>query len=591
MRGVLSTSLLGVSGFLLLSITPPTSFSPETLAQLDPSRPTQSLCGARNSGAALAHALFSAAAVAAPASVAAPPIPLYPSLAGHRFPITVANARARAYLSQGLLLTYGFNHAGAVRSFRLAQRLDPTCALCFWGEALALGPNINAPMEDRDRGSALAALDRALALRNRTSSLEQALIEAMARRYHRDSKADRAALDGSYADAMTAVSARFPTNDDVAVLAAEAIMDTTPWNYWEADRKTPVGRSATAVRLVETVLARTPHHIQAAHLYIHLMENSADPRRAEAIADRLAIVSPQSAGHLIHMPGHIYERTGRYADSIRVNIAAARSDERFIRDTGDRSLVRYGYYPHNIHFIVTSAQMAGDMETALREARRLRAVLDPATSARIAWIQAIDAAPYFAMAQFAEPAVILAMPPPDPRLLYAVGMRFYARAVAEARLKNRMGVARELDALSALRSSSDFADMVAQGVPVPDLLRLADQVARGRLAAAEGRYDDAARLYRAAIAIENQIPYQEPAYWYYPVRQSLGAALYLAQRYDEASDAFRGALIQTPQNGWVLFGLTRSEQAQGHDLEAAAARLAFQRSWRGNPQWLRMERL
>ena len=389
---------------------------------------------------------------------------------------------------------------------------------------------------------------------------------------------------------MLVAARRFPDNDDVAVLAAEAAMDTTPWNYWEADQRTPIGRIGEAIRLIETVLDRSPAHPQAAHLYIHLME-AADPARAEAAADRMTASRPASAGHLVHMPGHIYVRRGRYADSIRLNVAAARADEAFIRDTNDESLVRYGYYPHNIHFIVASAQMAGDMDTALREARRLRTVLDPATSARIAWVQVIDAAPYQALAQFAAPRAVLAAPAPDARLPYAAAMRHYARAVAYAQLRDQRGFDHELAALNALKTSPAFADMVAQGVPAPDLLALAEAVAHGRMAMARGRPAQAAEHYRRAADLEAALPYMEPAFWYYPVHQSLGAALYQAGRPDLAADAFRLALAQTPNNGWALYGLARAEVAQGRAAEAAAADQALRTAWLGDARWLRMDRL
>ncbi|MBO9375445.1 hypothetical protein GG804_01565 [Sphingomonas histidinilytica] len=575
-------------GFSLASFMPPPVFSAASLDALDPSRIAATLCG-RRAGSGLSQKLLIAAAIAAPASQALP-IPLYPDLAASPFPVSTRDPQARRYFSQGLLLSYGFNHAGAVRSFREAQRIDPDCAMCWWGEAMALGPNINAPMDDRDRDAALRAMDRAMALRGGASPMERALIEAIARRYSRDPQADRAALDVAYADAMLDAARRFPADDDVAVLAAEAAMDTTPWNYWEADKKTPVGRSGDAVRLIEGVLRRNPSQAQAAHLYIHLLEAS-DPERAEAAADRLAAPLVPSAAHLVHMPGHIYQLRGRHADSIRVNVAAARADEAFIRSAGDHGLVRYGYYPHNIHFIVTSAQMAGDMPLAMREARRLRTVLDPETSARMAWIQAIDAAPYFAMAQFAEPAAILALPAPDPRLSYAAAMRHYARGIAYAQRRNKAGFDGEMAAMARLGTSDGMKAMVDQGVPAPDLVRLAERVARGRFAAASGAYDEAIGFYREAAAIEATIPYQEPAYWYYPVRQSLGAALFLAGRHDAASDAFRAALAQTPNNGWALYGLARSEAAQGRKIEAAAARKAWSKAWLGDPRWLRMERL
>ncbi len=591
MHIALRMSMLAGTGLVLASFSPVLTFSPSALAMLDPTQQAISMCGGRGGNSALTQELLLAASVAGPVGQRSAAMPLYADLAAPRFPVTTSSAEARRFFDQGVMLNYGFNHAGAVRSFREAQRLDPGCALCWWGEAVALGPNINAPMDDRDRGTALAAIDRAQALRDNASPLEQGLIEAVSRRYSRDPRADRAALDGAYADAMVDVAHRFPQSDDAAVLAAEAVMDTSPWNYWQADKRTPVGRSGEAVRLIEAVLARNPANLQASHLYIHLMENSADPHKAEAAADRLARPLAPSAGHLVHMPGHIYERVGRYADSIRVNVAAARSDEAYIRSTNDKSLVRYGYYPHNIHFIVTSAQMAGDMPTAIREAGRLRAILDPETSARIAWIQAIDAAPYLAMAQFATPEAILAMPPADVRLPYAVAMRHYARAVAEAQRRNQAGFERELAALAALRNSGAFAAMIDQGVPVPALIALAEAVARGRFAFALGHYDEAAQAYREAIGHEAKIPYQEPSYWYYPVSQSLGAALYQARRYGEASQAFRDAIVQTPRNGWALYGLAQSEQAQGHVLEAAAARQALMREWMGDTSWLRMERL
>lgn len=589
MHGLFKAAAIIGAGFSLASFTPLQGFPATALDALDPSRLATMFCGARRAGSTLAHDLLIAAAIAAPASEGKT-IPLYPDLTTSPFPVSTRDTQARRYFSQGLLLTYGFNHAGAVRSFREAQRLDPNCAMCWWGEALALGPNINAPMDGRDQTAALGAMDRAMALRDKATPMERALIEAVARRYSRDPNTDRAALDANYAEAMLDVARRFPDDDDVALLVAEAAMDTSPWNYWETDKKTLVGRSGEAVRLVETVLRRHPAHVQANHLYIHLMEAS-DPRRAEAAADRLAAPLAPSAAHLVHMPGHIYQLRGRHADSIRVNIAAARADEAYIRSAGDHGLVRYGYYPHNIHFIVTSAQMAGDMRTAIREAQRLRTVLDPETSARLAWIQAIDAAPYLAIAQFADAKTILGMAAPDARLAYPAAMRHYARSIAYAQLRDRTGFDKEMAAMERLRTSDALKGLIDQGVPAADLVMLAERVARGRFASARGRHDEAIGFYRQAIEIEGRIPYQEPTYWYYPVKQSLGAALFQARRYSDASEAFRGAIAQTPNNGWALYGLSRSEAAQGHKLEAAAADKALSKVWLGDVRWLRMDRL
>ena len=518
------------------------------------------------------------------------PAPLYDGLGKVHFPITTANPQAQRYFDQGLGFAYGFNHAAAIAAFREAQRLDPSCAMCFWGEAFAHGPNINAPMNPAANARSLGLARYADWLARKATPEERALTGAMLRRYSPDAAGDRAALDAAYSDAMLAAARAFPGNDTIALIAAESAMDTRPWDYWTAEKK-PNPRIGEAVQLVEAVLARNPEHPQAAHLYIHLMENGPDPKLAEAAADRLATPLSPTAGHLVHMPAHIYYRVGRWKDSIRVNVDAARADEAYLKASGDEGLYRYGYYPHNVHFIVTSAQMAGDMRTAIREARRLRRLLDTDTSSKIAWIQAINAAPFFAAAQFETPAQILAMPEADTRLPYIVGIRHYARATAHALQRNRAGFEREIGQLARLRERGDFKAMTDQGVPAPHLLQLAETVARGRYALASGRYDEAIRFYREAAVQEEKIPYMEPPFWYYPVHQSLGAALFKAGKYAEAREAFTKALTQSPNNGWVLYGLAETNRATGLKAEAAAADTALRKAWAGDPRWLRMERL
>ncbi len=573
----------------LMSLSPVEQYSAAQLALLDPSARMASLCSGR-SGAGSMRAMLSAAAAVVQVTPPAA-MPLYDRLGKVDFRISTANALAQRYFNQGLGFAYGFNHAAAVASFRAAQQLDPSCAMCFWGEALAHGPNINAPLTPNANVAALAALARAQQLAAAATPPERALILALAKRYSDRPDANRAALDGTYADAMLTVARFYPADDDIALLAAESAMDTLPWDYWQPNKSAAKPRLGQAIRLVETVMARTPDHPQAPHLYIHLMENGPDPKRAEVAADRLAAGLARDAGHMVHMPAHIYYRLGRWKDSIRVNIDAARQDEAYIRASNDRGLVRYGYYPHNVHFIVTSAQMAGDLPTAIREARRLATIADADTATQVAWVQAIHAAPYFAALQYAPAADVLAMAPPDPRLAYVRAMRHYARAVAYGQQRNRRAFDRELAELERIGRSDELKPMVDQGVPAPDLIRLAGMVARGRFAAARGRHLQAAGHYRQAIAVEDRIPYMEPPYWYYPVRQSLGAALYRAGRYGEAQQAFLAALAKAPNNGWALYGLAQSEQALGHRAQAAAARLALARAWSGNPKWLRMEKL
>ena len=581
---------LALAATTLVGFTPIETYSVAELALIDPSLRMASLCSGKSGPQSMRARLALSASMIQAAPMAA--VPLHDDLGKVDFRVTTANPLAQRYFNQGLSYAYGFNHGAAIASFRAAQQLDPACALCWWGEAMAHGPNINAPMDPATNARAIAAANYAQSLARKGTPVERALADAMVRRYSTDPNADRAALDAAYADAMLAAARAHPDNDDVALLAAEAAMDTAPWAYWEADRRTPKPRLGEAVRLVETVWKRNPDHPQAPHLYIHLMENGPDPKMAEAAADRLATPLAAGAGHLVHMPAHIYYRLGRWKDSIRANVAAARADEAYLKQSGERGMVRYGYYPHNVHFIVSSAQMAGDMPTAIREARKLATIVDTETGAKIAWTQAIHAAPYFAAVQFATPKEILGMGAPDARLPYVTAMRHYARASAYAALRNPAGFDREVATIARMRQNSAlFKTMIDQGVPAPDLLHIAENVARARFATARGRHAEAIRLYRQAAEIEGRIPYMEPPYWYYPVDQSLGAALYRAGRFDEARQAFNSALAKSPNNGWALYGLAASERALGRKPFAAAAQAALDRAWAGDPKWLKMDRL
>ena len=507
-------------------------------------------------------------------------VPLIAGLDKVGLTVTTSNTKAQKYFNQGLALTYGFNHDGAIRSFRAAQALDPECAMCFWGEAYAHGPNINAPMDPAVNARAVAAAGRARALRDRATPWERDLIDTIATRYSLDIKADRPALDIAYAAAMQRVAVVHPENDDIAALAAEAIMNTRPWDYWEADRRTPKGEIGTAVNLVERVLSRNPDHPQAIHLYIHLMEASR-PEKAEASADRLAKPLMPGAGHFVHMPAHLYHVLGRYRDSIKANIAAAKADEAWLARTDEAGIYRYGYYPHNVHFIVTAAQLGGDKATALNQSARLRKILGVDVAVALPWVQVIYAAPYFAHAQFSSPAEILAQPAPDQRLPYATGMWHYSRAVGAALKNDAAAVEKEIAAIRKLRTEVDFKPMVDAGVPAPDLLELAEEVAFGRIAYVQKRYSDAAEHFTRAAAIEDRIPYMEPPYWYYPVRQSLGAAQLAMGQPDAARQSFMAALVRAPNNGWALYGLAESQRQMRDRPAMRGTMAALERAWLG----------
>lgn len=514
---------------------------------------------------------------------------LWDNLGDVSFPVTTSEPRAQRYFDQGLRLANGFNHAEALRSFRAAQRLDPDCAMCYWGEALALGPTINSPMAPEAVAPAVAAITRARALAGAATEKEQALIWAMARRYSANPAVERSTLDANYADAMGEVAANYPDDDNVAVLYAEAMMDTQPWDYWQADRITPKGRAGETLTTLERVLERNPDHPAAIHLYIHVTEASTRPERAEPYADRLAALMP-GAGHIVHMPSHIYFRVGRYRDSLATNVAAVRADEAYLAQVEAQGIYPGGYFPHNIHYVVESARMAGAGDTALEYAGKLDSVLSEVILRAIPWVQVIKVAPYFTHAQFSAPGTVLAVPAPDTDLPYIQAMWHYMRGTAYAARGDVVTARAEAEALSGI-AEGDFQDMVSGGVPAPDVLRIAGHVLAARTAQAEGDLDQAAERYRKAVAIQDGLPYMEPPYWYYPVRQSLGAVLLDQGKAAEAEQVFRRTLMNFPNNAWALFGLMQAQSAQRDAVGAKQTARLLREAWLGDEDGLSLARL
>jgi hypothetical protein len=501
---------------------------------LDPLAVAGAVCRGRNPQAAMFRPLQLASASPAAAIAAAQPDPsLQDTLGTISMPITTVEPLAQRYFDQGLRWSFAFNHAAAVQSFRKAQRLDPACAMCFWGEAYALGPNINVPMAAAAVAPAYAAIEHARTLASQASPREQALVAALSLRYAADPEADRKPLDTAYAEAMAAVAATYPDNPEIAVLYAEALMDLSPWDYWQPDGFTPKSGTAEVIATLERVLSKDPDHAAAIHFYIHIVEASTTPERAEPYADRLGSLMP-GAGHIVHMPSHIYVRVGRWLDSLAANRRAVSADEGYLARAQADGIYPYGYYPHNVHFLLTSAQMAGDGAGALAAADKLARIMSDEVARDFAWVQAIKPAPYFAHAQFSPPAVTLALPEPSGGFPYVRAMRHYARGIAAITDRN-MNLARaEADAIRRIGQENAFADLVGGGVPAPDVLRIAEHVLEGRIAQASGDLPAAIERFRTAVEIQDTLPYMEPPYWYYPVRQSLGAALLGAGRNDEA---------------------------------------------------------
>jgi len=522
--------------------------------------------------------------------------PLWDGLGTRSYKITTNEPQAQAYFNQGLLLAYGFNHDEARRAFREAQRRDPECAMCFWGEALVLGPNINMPFAEEAIAPAYAAVQKAQALaasntKNPVTGRERALITALATRYSPDPKAERAVLDAAYAAAMAEASKLFPDDNDIAVLFAEAVMDLSPWDYWKPGGAEPNPQSAPIVPTLERVLAREPNHPGALHYYIHAVEASDRPWRAEAAADRLRGALP-GAGHMVHMPSHIYYRIGRYFDALAVNKDAAAADENYLKASdAPMGVYRLGYYPHNVHFILASATMSGDGSAAIAAAEKLAKVIPDDRLEKAPGAQTIKSAIYFAHAQFSTPDTILALPDPSGAGPYVSAMWHYARGVAQARKGDLGAAAAEANEIATLARTGNFDALKAAGIPALDVLALAQNVVEARVSLAKGDCESAIAKFAAAAALQDQLRYTEPPYWYYPVRQSLAAALLQAGRLDEALDQFRQALARAPNNGWTYYGLAQLHKARGdsqatHDAEAQLAN-----TWIGDKTLLDISRL
>ena len=494
--------------------------------------------------------------------------PLWNNLGTLSYRIATRQPRAQRYFDQGLRLAYAFNHLEAQRAFRMAQKLDPKCAMCFWGEALVLGPNINAPMEPSAIKPAWTAIRKAKALAKHASPKERALIEALSKRYAQAPKADRKPLDRAYAVAMGKLHARYPKDSEIAVLYAESLMDLSPWDYWRDGGRKPKGRTADALKVLEKVLAKNPDHPGAIHYYIHLVEASDQPERAEPYAGRLPQAMP-GAGHLVHMPGHLYYRLGRYLDALKTNRAAIAVDEAYFKETGASGFYAHAYYPHNVHFLLASAQMAGDRETALSAADKLAGLIPDEAIRKVPLAQPLKVAPYFAYAQFGAPEAVLKLPDPGAEFPYVQALWHYARGVALTDRGADREARAELDALAGIARTADFSSLAAAGIPAADIVQIAQAVLTARIAQAGGEYGQAIASLEKAAALQDRLPYMEPPYWHHSVRRSLGAARFLAGDLAGAERDLDASLASTPNDAWALQGLAEVHRKRGNDRAAA----------------------
>ena len=505
--------------------------------------------------------------------------PLLAGMGTHHHSITTKSPSAQRYFDQGLVLAYGFNHAEAARSFRQAAKLDSNCAMCYWGLAYVLGPNINAAMTDDNVPEAYQAMQKALDLASNSSDREQAYIKALSTRYVREAVEDRSSLDRAYADAMKEVAQTYPDDLDAATIYAEALMDTMPWDYWtKAGEPKPVTKELLAT--LESILERAPNHPGANHLYIHAVE-AVNPEKAIAAADRLRNLVPGS-GHLVHMPSHIYIRVGRYRDAAIANEKAIAVDRDYLAQCHAQGIYPLAYVPHNQHFLWFSATFEGDSKTAMQSANQLAETIDKNKMREpgLGTLQHFYSIPLYTMTRFGQWDEILAYPQPAEDLAYPNGVWHYARGLAFNAQGQLNAAQQELDKLTEIVSDSALVSTTLRDINSnQNILEIATEVLAGEIATTEGKYEQAIAHLQQAVTIEDNLNYDEPADWSTPARQNLGA-IFLAANYPEkAEQVYREDLALYPDNGWSLWGLAQSLQAQGKEREAREVKQKFTQAW------------
>ncbi|MCE7979578.1 MAG: hypothetical protein DYG89_00180 [Caldilinea sp. CFX5] len=513
---------------------------------------------------------------AAPAAAVSP---LLGNLGNHTHPITTQSALAQKYFDEGLILTFAFNHAEAIRSYQDAIKLDPTCAMCYWGVAYALGPNINAPMDSAVVTQAWDALQKAVALAPQAGAAEQAYIQALSARYSNDPNADRATLDHAYANAMHDLAKAYPDDADAATLFAESLMDLMPWNFWTKEGQ-PTDYTNEIVATLEGVLATNPDHPGANHYYIHAVEASPDNQRAIPSADRLTHLVP-GAGHLVHMPGHTYWRVGRYHDAVIANEHAIHSDESYLPDRGIQLTAWYpaAYYNHNIDFLLAASQMEGNSQQSIAAATKLVQGV-PEELYEQTYFEYYKPLVIFALARFGKWDEILQQPQPAAQYQYTTGAWHYARGLAFVRQGALDKAAAELAALQAIAATEEMKALALYSFATAEqILQIEAHALAGELATAQGDAEQGITELEAAVEIQDSLAYIEPPAFYYPVRQTLGALLLAADRPVDAEAVYRADLAQYPQNGWSLFGLEQSLTAQGKSDGAAEVQKQFEEAW------------
>jgi tetratricopeptide (TPR) repeat protein len=506
--------------------------------------------------------------------------PLLEGMGDLHHSITTDNDMAQRFFNQGLILSYGFNHHEARRSFTEAARLDPECAMAYWGIALVLGPNINAPMEEEDVPTAYEAIQTSQSLAHMANEKDRAFIHALATRYSSNKNENREYLDIAYAEAMRELGENYPDDPDAAALLAEALMVLHPWDYWEKDGR-PRPWTPEILDILETALERWPGHPGLNHYYIHAVEASPEPARAMQSANRLRNLVP-GAGHLVHMPAHIYIRTGRYYDAIIANERAIEADNEYISQCRSQGIYPVAYVPHNHHFLSAAAAMAGVSGKALSAAHHIAMHQDHELMRMPGYgtLQHYTTIHLYTLVRFGMWDEILKYSSPDHDLSYPLGVWHFARGMAYTRTGRLDEAIQESEHLARIAADTTLHNVTIWDINTTyNLVQIANELLYGEILSKQRRFNESTSHLRRAVEIENELHYDEPPPWFIPVRHYLGAVLLEAGRPAEAERTYREDLIVFPANGWALYGLYLSLTAQEKEREADEIKKRFDEAW------------
>ena len=507
-----------------------------------------------------------------------PPIWLDDGLGKIDHPVATKNAEAQKYFNQGLAYMYAFNHAEAINSFKHASELDPDMAMAFWGTSLALGSNYNVTADEAALADAYANLQKAVALAPKASQADKDYIDALTKRYGKDPKADQKALGMAYREAMRSLVAKYPDDLDAATLYAESMMNLRPWQLWSADGK-PAEGTMEIISVLEGVLKRNPNHTGANHYYIHAVEASPTPDRGLAAAYRLGGLAP-NAGHLVHMPSHIYLRTGDWDEAVKSNDLAIEADRNYQLKSGSRGLYMMMYYNHNIHMLASSHAANGNYAGSIKAGNDLATNVGPNVKA-MPMLEMFMPYPIITNVRFQRWTEALAYPKPEAHMLTTTAHWHFARGMAFANTKKAADADRELAELRAVGAKIPATAQLFT-TPVSVAMKVAEEMLAGEIALAKGDRKGAIASLRAAAESEGKVNYSEPPDWDVPSREWLGRVLMMDGQFAEAEKVYRDEIERRPRNGRALFGLAESLRKQGKTSSAALVQQEFERAWSGS---------